>query len=139
MGYKHGQTWGLTWRSWVAMRQRCQKLDDGRYGGRGIQVNSRWLGKTGFANFLSDMGERPSAAHSLERIDNNGDYEPENCRWATADEQSRNKRNNIWITIDGETMTAKDWARRKGINYYTLMKRIYHGWDPIEAVTRPLR
>lgn len=134
---RHGATRTPTWAIWVAMRSRCSG-NDPRYGGRGIAVCERW--RHSFSLFLEDMGPRPSLEHSLDRYpDKNGDYEPGNCRWATASEQNRNKCSNIWITIDGEMKTAKDWASERGLNYYTLMKRIYHGWDPVDAVLKPLR
>lgn len=100
------------YRIWVNMRYRC--YDEGyilfkNYGGRGITVCDRWLNS--FDNFLSDVGMRPSKNHSLDRYPNNdGNYEPGNVRWATNDEQSRNKRNNRWIEFNGKRMILKDWA-----------------------------
>lgn len=81
------------WRAWNAMLQRCTKPSHEKYpnyGGRGIRICDRWA--ESFENFLKDMGMRPSARHSLDRIDNDGDYEPGNCRWATAEQQNRNRR-----------------------------------------------
>jgi hypothetical protein len=86
----------LTYNSWRAMKERCQSSEHkwwDRYGGRGITIDSRWLGRDGFANFLADMGERPSRYHTLDRYPNcDGNYEKSNCRWATKVEQNRNIR-----------------------------------------------
>lgn len=96
---------------WQDMRRRClnpKRRDYARYGGRGIKVCDRWAS---FATFLADMGPRPSPKHSLDRIDNLGHYEPGNCKWATAAEQTRNRRSNLHVTIDGVTKVAADWEK----------------------------
>ena len=88
----HGQTGTPTWRSWSSMRLRCNNPNATgfeRYGGRGIKVCARW---SKFENFLADMGKRPSLKYSIDRVDNEGNYEPSNCRWATALTQSNNTR-----------------------------------------------
>lgn len=85
----------------------------------------RW---SSFESFLADMGRAPSTKHSIERIDNNAGYAPENCRWATASEQARNTRRTRLLTINGETMCLKDWAARIGINEMSLRGRIRRGW-----------
>lgn len=106
------------------------------YRGRGIKVCERWRS---FENFLADMGDRPSDDHSIDRIDNDGDYCPENCRWATWKEQARNRRSAKMITYGGETHCLTDWAERLGISSMVLFKRIELGWTPERAFTTPVR
>lgn len=96
-----------------------------RYGGRGIKVCDRWLGKEGATNFLKDMGKRPSPKHSIDRINNDGDYCPENCRWATWTEQENNRRINVYYEYNGKKMTLPQWSRELGINLGTLYYRKY--------------
>lgn len=104
------------------------------YGGRGIYICERW---NTFANFLADMGQRPDR-HSIDRIDNNGPYAPENCRWAISKVQSRNKRNNFLITHNGQTKTLQEWAEITGIHYGTLRSRIIDSkWNTEKAFARP--
>lgn len=91
---RYGQTSHPLYTTWMGMKQRCSNPRHKAYryyGGRGIQICDRWLGEHGFANFLADMGERPEG-HSIDRINNDGNYEPGNCRWATATIQGANKR-----------------------------------------------
>lgn len=103
------------------------------YGGRGIRVCARW--SASFESFLADMGERPTKRHSIDRIDNNGDYEPGNCRWATPLEQNRNRRNTRLVTFKGETLALAEWSQRTGIAYHTLKSRLLKGWDSARALT----
>lgn len=134
----HGMTRTTTYVAWHAMWQRCTdatRKDYSRYGGRGINVCSRW---ERFEAFLSDMGERPSPSHSIDRINNSGDYEPGNCRWATIIQQARNKRNNRLITHDGRTATVAEWAEITGICRSTINSRLRDGWEPATAVSTPL-
>lgn len=115
-GYLSGGVARPEYYTWVGLRQRCNNPNDSRYddwGGRGIKVCDRW--KSSFENFISDMGDRPSKNYSIERIDNNGDYCPENCRWATREEQNRNTRGNHYETYNGITMILEDWAREFGV------------------------
>lgn len=109
------------------MRQRCEnpKRDNYKhYGGRGIVVCERW--KT-FENFLADMGERPTPKHSIDRIDVNGNYEKDNCKWSTVIEQRNNMTSNRWIVIDGERRTIGDWAKRAGIDERLIRIRLKRG------------
>jgi hypothetical protein len=118
------------------MIQRClnpRAQQYRNYGARGIRVCERWL--ENFENFIQDMGEKPSPQHSLDRIDNHGDYTPENCRWATRKVQARNKRNNHLITAGQETMPISAWAERTGLRKNTIKERLRRGWDPVRAVT----
>lgn len=125
---RHGQSKSPTWAIWNGMIARCAcpTADTYRlYGGRGIRVCDRWSGEDGFENFLTDMGERPSSAHSLDRYPNNdGNYEPDNCRWATVKQQGRNRRTNRLLTHDGETLCLADWADRAGMEHATLARRL---------------
>jgi hypothetical protein len=135
---KHGMRKDPLYAVWNAMRDRCHNPNNGaygRYGGRGIKVCERW---EQFENFFADMGQRPSPQHSIDRIDNNGDYCPENCRWATRNEQGKNKRNNILLTIDGETRHYTEWADLFGISRSTVLKRIRKGW-PDKDCLKPSR
>lgn len=130
-----------TYKTWRSMVERCtdQKAVGFRlYGGRGITVCARWLGEHGFENFLADMGERP-AGKTLDRFPNrDGDYEPGNCRWATAKEQARNTRRNRILTIDGESAPAVVWEERMGLPKGLVADRIYRGWSPRAAVLTPV-
>ena len=121
--------------SWLHMKERCLHEKSGHYkwyGARGIKVCNRWLHS--FKNFLADMGEKPQGL-SLDRINNNGNYEPSNCKWSTWGDQANNKRNNIWITFDGKTLSKAQWAREINIDIGTLANRIYHGWSISDALT----
>ena len=120
---------------WGAMKQRCfNPLCKAypNYGGRGITVCERWA--SSYANFLSDMGEPPTPKHSIDRINNDGNYEPENCRWATQKEQSRNSRNNRHVTIDGTTKVITDWSANSGVSRETILSRLGKGWSASNAV-----
>jgi hypothetical protein len=140
---KHGHYVGdrptAIYRIWSGMLTRCfnQKMPQyHNYGGRGITVCERWRQ---FENFLADMGERPPGM-TLDRYpDNDGNYEPGNCRWATMKEQSRNKRSNRLVTHDGKTATVAEWGERTGIDRHTIGDRIVKsGWSEERALTAPL-
>lgn len=125
------------YRSWHGMIQRCYDTTVShykRYGAKGIHVCDRW--KNSFHLFLLDMGERP-LGKTLDRIDSNQGYFPENCRWASTKEQARNNRHNI--IAFGEEMSLIDWSIRTGINWSTIRRRIISlGWEPEVALTKPV-
>ena len=109
----HGMTGKPGYQTLYVLKDRCYNQNNKSYklyGERGIKVCERWLGSDGAVNFHKDMGVRPSKSHSIDRIDTNGDYEPNNCRWATIGEQNRNKRNNRWIEYNGDRKILADWA-----------------------------
>lgn len=133
----HAMTGSPTYKTWDAMRYRClneSSKDYPRYGGRGIKVCDRW--KNSFEAFLSDMGVRPEGM-TLDRIDGSGDYEKDNCRWATPIEQARNRRGNVVIEYKGESGNVSYWAEKMGLERKTLEYRIRKGWDVERALTTP--
>ena len=118
------------------MKDRCYNQSNTgytNYGARGIQMCARWY--ESFEAFLADMGPHPGPGYSLDRIDNNGNYEPGNCRWATKKEQARNKANNRVISFGGETKTVSEWAEERKILPSTLIHRINNGWPAEVALT----
>lgn len=122
--------------TWCSMIRRCANPRDSafyRYGGRGITVCERW--RHDFAAFLADMGPKPSAKHSIDRIDNDGPYSPENCRWATLTEQGRNTRRNRVIEAFGERMCSSAWQEKTGVLAITARRRVARGVSPEVAVT----
>ena len=125
-----------TYRSYWAMMQRCYNENSskfGTYGGVGISVAERW--KESFQNFLADMGERPDGA-TIDRFPNQqGNYEPGNCRWATAEKQQQNIKSNRLITSGGRTMCASEWARALGVKPSVILYRINSGWSHDDAVS----
>jgi hypothetical protein len=133
----HGMSGTITYSSWRSMIKRCHDPNHDqypRYGGSGINVCKRWLD---FSQFFNDMGERPSKMHSIDRTDNARGYEPDNCRWATKSEQSRNTKSVVWVTIDGVTRCVAEWAEIYCIPHSRLLKRIHAGWAPKRAVLAP--
>lgn len=130
----HGKWKTPEYQIWHAAKQRCTNPNDQgwkNYGGRGITMCDPW--RESFAAFLADMGPRPSANHSIDRIDNAGPYAPENCRWATKIQQSENRRTNHHLTWKGETLTVSQWAKRTGLSLNTIEDRLKGKW-PIERV-----
>jgi len=121
------------------MRRRCNNRRDQDYpyyGGRGIKVYKEWDNYAAFHDWAMKNGY---ADHlTLDRINNNGDYCPENCRWATRKEQARNTRQNHFITFNGKTMTIAEWAEYVGVSSTVLRTRLYRGWPIERALTRPV-
>lgn len=131
----HGYDGTRIYKSWIAAKARCfNKKDKGYkdYGGRGITMCDRWANS--FQNFLSDMGEMPVGL-TLERIYVNGNYEPNNCKWATKKEQASNRRSNVYLEHKGIKLTLSEWSRRVNINKQTISERIKRGWNTKRVLT----
>lgn len=128
---KHGMSHSKTYKSWLGMKQRCYNpnfADYHNYGGRGIKICDRWVHS--FKNFLDDMGIMPDGDKiTLERIDNNRGYYPDNCRWETLRNQQRNRRNNHRIDYNNESLTIVEWGEKLGIKPNTILTRIRRGWN----------
>ncbi|HWL06770.1 MAG TPA: hypothetical protein VNQ99_17840 [Xanthobacteraceae bacterium] len=123
------------YRAWNNARSRCYREKDRKYplyGGRGIAMCDEW--RRSFSAFFADMGPRPSPNHTLDRIDNNGNYEPGNCRWATSIEQNNNRRFNRHIHLNGRRLTVSEAARETGIPHATILSRLDAGRSDEEAV-----
>jgi hypothetical protein len=126
--FKHGKSRGVNGRSraysiWTKMNQRCNNSNNPKfpiYGGRGIKICKRW---EKFENFLEDMGE-PANGLSLDRIDNHGNYEKSNCRWATPKQQANNTRTNVIVKLNGKEMTLKQAAKKAGVKYKLFWKYV---------------
>jgi hypothetical protein len=135
-GFRHTKVYSV----WHLMVQRCTNPNCKGwkwYGSRGITVCDRWRS---FENFLADMGEPPSPEHSIDRYpDNDGNYEPGNCRWATAKEQANNKRNNKLISYNGQTKTLQGWADMLGVKANTLNYRLRRGWTMERAFSQAIQ
>lgn len=135
----HGHTGTKTYSAWKSMRRRCtneKSIHFKNYGGRGIKVCERWAHS--FEAFLSDMGTAPERC-TLDRINNDGNYEPSNCRWATKREQDNNRRTNVFITFNHTTQTIRQWCRALGYSDTLLKGRFKLGWSVERALTEPAR
>lgn len=133
----HGRSHTPEHNVWMAMKSRCYNQKNKSYtdyGERGVIMCERWLGKDGFINFLYDMGERPSNKHEIEREDNNGIYDPQNCSWQLRKKQANNKRSNRVIEFNGESKTMAQWAEKFGISGHTIGKRLKRGWPVDRAI-----
>lgn len=135
----HGMYGSPEYEVWHSIKQRCNNPKDKgykNYGGRGITVCTEW--NKSFIVFFNHVGHRPSPTHSIDRIKNNGNYEPGNVRWATIQEQHNNYRQNHNISLHGWTMTLTQWARFVGINPLTLSGRIKWKWPLAKAIFQPI-
>lgn len=135
-GHTNGKKQSLTYRSWMAMRQRCYVPTNAgykNYGAKGIRVCERW--RHSFQNFLADMGERASRNMTIDRLDATKDYFPANCKWSTYIEQANHKSNNHFLTHGGETLSIHRWAAKLGLFPQTIRRRIYnYGWTIEQAL-----
>lgn len=136
---KHGMSDSSEYRSWACMNGRCNNPNNGsyhKYGGRGIKVCPQWSGRDGFEQFYADMGPKPTINHTIDRIDPNDDYTPENCRWATRKEQNRHRSNNKIVTYQGKTQTLIEWSEELNIPIKTLINRLRANWSVERAFTQ---
>lgn len=137
--WRHGMSHTRIYVIWQSMKQRCLNPKVScypRYGGRGVTVCERW--RDSFEAFLNDMGPSYRDGFSIDRIDNNRlGYCKENCRWIPAQEQAGNKRNNRYLSLDGQTHTIAEWSRITSIDYNTIHERLRHGWSVERALSTP--
>lgn len=132
--------------TWESVKSRCLCKASGgfkKYGAKGITICARWLqgedGLSGYECFLKDMGRKPAPGYTIERKNVRGNYAPDNCRWATLQEQAVNRTNNKYITYEGEVLCLAQWSRKVGIDARVLSDRIASGWPVKEALTIPKR
>ena len=134
---KHGGNGTLEYTSFKQAKARCTNPNATHfhnYGGRGIKFLFN-----GFEEFLADVGPRPGKEYSIDRINNEGNYEPGNVRWATRKNQSRNKRTNRYLTYKNETLCIADWAKKLGFRYVSIMGRLKMGWSVEKTLSTPIR
>ena len=144
--FTHGQRGGdlrsetpPEYKAWDSLKQRCQNPDDPSfqdYGGRGISIHPDW--ENDFLAFHAHVGDRPTPDHSIERIDNYGDYAPGNVRWATRSEQARNRRSNRIVNYDGQEMCLVAACELAGLPYKSVKNRLYKGWPESRALSEPI-
>ncbi len=135
IGTTHKDSNSQEFKTWASMIQRCYatySTEYKRYGARGIKICDHW--RDSYVNFLEDMGRKPSKLHSIERIDNNKDYSPDNCKWATKREQAQNRRTNRYIIWDGQKLCLQEFCRRANIPVWKLEKLMYEDkYEPQQA------
>lgn len=132
----HGESRNRSYKTWHSMKNRCLNEKDPEYhnyGGRGIKVCDRWMT---VENFIADMGERPPGLE-IDRINNDGNYEPGNCRWANRSEQLNNTRRTHKLTYEGKTLSLTEWAKSLNMPFCRLQSRIKRGWPIERALTTP--
>ncbi len=137
---KHGAAGSATYSSWRSMIQRCNpksKSYHPNHAGRGVTIHPPWV--ESFDQFVQDVGLRPSRAYSLDRVNNDGNYEPGNVRWATRSQQSRNRRTTRLLTAFGVTKSIADFAEEYKIKHACLTSRLRTGMSPEEALTKPTK
>lgn len=137
--FRHGFAKTRAYFAWTKMRNRCLDSNDKaykNYGARGIRICARWINSV--ENFIADMGECPQGL-SLDRINNDGDYEPSNCRWASRAVQNSNRRGLAHLTFNGVTKTKTQWSAELGIPTSTLNERMKWGWSLERALTEPIQ
>lgn len=135
---RHGMKWTKEYHTWTHIKDRCHNTKCKayyKYGAKGVKVCDRWLNS--FSNFFEDMGYAPSPKHSIERNDVTGNYSPENCRWATPEEQANNKRNTILIEYRGEKKPLRYWSRELGFQYDLVRGRMWSGQSFEHAISYP--
>jgi hypothetical protein len=144
MTKKHGQArdnfMTSEYRTWLGMRQRCSNPNKScykYYGARGIKVCDRW--NNSFEAFFADMGKKPTPKYTLERVDNNGNYCPENCKWIHNSEQPNNRGNVSRYEFNNKYLTLKEIALELGLKKHTIYSRISRGWDPQKALSEPIK
>ena len=137
---KHNMYYTRIYSIYTSMKQRCLNKNHeayNQYGGRGIKICDRWL--QSFENFYADMGDLPTNKHQIDRINNDGNYEPGNCRWATVAENSRNKKTTRFLTFGGKTQCLMDWALENKLHFATLSSRLRYGWSIEKALLTPVQ
>lgn len=140
INFSHGKSTTRIYKIWTNIISRCYRehnINYDNYGGRGITVCDSW--RNSFEAFYKDMGEPPSDRHSLDRIDNNGNYTPLNCRWADTYQQANNSRKNRILSANGVSHTMAEWSRILGISYNTIKSRISYGWGDERILTTPVQ
>lgn len=138
INFIHGDYKTPIYYSWQDMKDRCYNQNNIRYknyGGRGIIVCDEW--KNSYLNFKNDIGEKPTSEHTLDRIDVNGNYCKENCRWASLEEQANNTTRNHFVELDGINLTITQWARKYSLKPEVIFGRLERGWSEERAIKTP--